>query len=100
MGVDYDAKLIIGWYIDSDDLEKWLAENNIGSCRDAGQCLHYDCWTGIEEFIPEGLKIITAGNMYEPSYEFYLVINDRSSYTIAEIAAMAEKTDVKGLDVN
>jgi hypothetical protein len=46
MGIDCDAKLIIGWQVDYDQVVHYLQEHKVGSCDgDNSQCFcGDDCW--------------------------------------------------------
>lgn len=78
MGIQTEAKFIYGWEIEYFKLEKYLKENNVGSCSDDEQCLcgfEY-CWEGQESKFPEGCHVICAGEYYDiPKSEYRCFIS-------------------------
>lgn len=91
MGVDYDSRLIIGAFIESDLVKKWLKLNNLENDTD-----------DINKFLrtmPKNQKndkenyvyMIRAGNSYNSSYEYYISFFDRNDLvTIGDIKSINE----------
>lgn len=78
MGVDYNSKLIFGYQLDSDIVDKWLVKNNI---EDA------------EETTYDILKVymIRGGNAYDGYYKYFLSLYEKKRLTISDVTSVTEQ---------
>jgi hypothetical protein len=64
MGVDNDARLVVGWLLPWENLKRWLLERGQRGCsgNDDDCCGHYDCWM-VE--LPAGWRLDSASPYFD-----------------------------------
>lgn len=90
MGVDYDAELIVGFYIDLNYIELYKVKNNIENDDDIYKFLEN------KYKLEKKIHFCVYGNLYSGVYEYYLTFNDKNLETkIRDI----KKIDQEMLDI-
>lgn len=110
MGVDVSAKLVFGWEVDYEKLNKFLVDSKVGSCggdyktADDGtvsikhQCYCIeDCWENTDN-IPKDITIVKASPYYDADtracYFFVSLINDNMSCGIDEVTKIINNKEL------
>jgi hypothetical protein len=92
MGVDHDAKLIVGWSLDRDKFEAWIKSKKMCECYEDKACMSEYCWKDhLSKHLVPGLSIDYAGNCYSPdTTEYFLVLNKTPEYGITNAFSLQD----------
>jgi hypothetical protein len=90
MGVNNDARLVVGWQLPWHKLEPWLLAQGQRGCGAAGGacCAHPDCWDVAA--VPDGWYLGAASPHYDcpcDEYCFYLSLRGLSKGIFEQTAA-------------
>ena len=101
MGVDYDAKLIIGFELDSEKVEQWMKEHGIEDSYDINELLKEKFPEIPEKICKSGYRsstwsiyIVRYGNNYNGDCEYFLTFYEGGSFKIKDIDITPEMLDI------
>jgi hypothetical protein len=104
--------LVYGWEVDEALLQAWLLENKVGSCKTStptedgkrmkseSQCMcGLECWTGLKEHVPEGVKIIDSLTEYEEGRYFVSLFSTQKDFEMEDIKPVSEEAKQAAIEL-